>query len=80
MKLMTRALTDTLPPVEQARMANAAARMMQVCQEALLTIQRMRVGGRQTVLVQHVQVSDGGKAVVAANVNGNPSRERLGGI
>jgi hypothetical protein len=80
MKLMTRALTDTLPPVEQARMSNAAARMMQVYQEGLLTLHRIRAGGRQTVLVQHVQVSGGGNAVVAGNVNGNPSREPLGGV
>jgi hypothetical protein len=80
MKQLSMALNETLPIVEIARISNAAARMMQVCQEALLTIHRIRVGGRQTVLVQHVQVSGGGKAVVAGNVNRNPSRERVGGI
>jgi hypothetical protein len=80
MKQLSRALNDSLPVAEMARISNAAARMMQVCQEALLTIHRIRVGGRQTVLVQHVQVSGGGKAVVAGNVNGNPSREPVGGV
>ena len=80
MKLMSRSLNDQLPSVEQARLSNAAARMMQVYQEGLLTIHRIRCGGRQTVVVQHVQVSDGGQAVVAGNVNGDPTREREGGI
>jgi hypothetical protein len=80
MKQLSMALNETLPIVEIARISNAAARMMQVCQEALLTIHRMRVGGRQIVLVQHVQVSGGGNAVVAGNVNSNPSIEQVGGI
>jgi hypothetical protein len=80
MKQLSMALNETLPMVEIARISNAAARMMQVCQEALLTIHRIRAGGRQTVLVQHVQVSGGGNALVAGNVNGNPSREPVGGI
>jgi hypothetical protein len=78
MKQLSMALNETLPIVEIARISNAAARMMQVCQEALLTIHRIRCGGRQTVVVQHVEVSGGGKAVVAGNLNSNPSGE--GGI
>jgi hypothetical protein len=39
----------------------AAARMMQVYQEGLLTLQKLRTGGKQTVVVQHVQVSEGGR-------------------
>jgi hypothetical protein len=35
------------------------ARLMQAYQEALLTLQRIRAGGKQTVVVQHVQVSEG---------------------
>jgi hypothetical protein len=80
MKQLSMALNEALPIVEIARISNAAARMMQVCQEALLAIHRIRVGGRQTVLVQHVQVSRGGNAVVAGSVNGNPSRNQVGGI
>jgi hypothetical protein len=72
MREISKALNEPLPPVEVARLSNAAARMMQVCQEALLTIHRIRTGGRQTVVVQHVQVSDGGQAVVTGNVNTNP--------
>ena len=80
MKLMSMTLNDTLPPVEVARLSNATARMMQVYQEGLLTLHRIRTGGRQTVVVQHVQVSDGGQAVVAGNVIGDPTKERVGGV
>lgn len=55
--------------VEQARLANTAARLMSAYQGAMLTLQRVRSGGRQTVTVQHVQVSDGGQAVIAGAVN-----------
>jgi hypothetical protein len=51
MKLMSTTLNDTLPPVEVARLSNATARMMQVYQEGLLVLNRIRTGGRQTVVV-----------------------------
>jgi len=47
---------------------NAAGRMMQVFQEGLLTLQKLKTGGKQTMVVQHVQVSDGGQAVIAGSV------------
>jgi hypothetical protein len=68
MKLLAVALNPRLPPVEAARLTNASARMMQVYQEALLALQRVRTGGKQTVVVQYVQVRDGGQAVVAGNM------------
>ena len=77
-KLLARGLDDRLPPVEAARLTNAAARMMQVYQEAFLTLQKIRTGGKQTVVVQHVQVSDGGQAVVAANLKSD-SRGHIAG-
>jgi hypothetical protein len=48
-----------------ASLCNAAARLMDASQKAMLTFHRLRTGGRQTVVVQHVQVSDGGQAVIA---------------
>jgi hypothetical protein len=68
MKLTAMSLNISLPPVEIARLSNAAARMMQVYQEGLLTLQKIRTGGKQTVVVQHVQVSEGGQAVLAGSV------------
>lgn len=50
--------------VEQARLANTAARLMDTYQRAMLTLNRIRTGGKQLVTVQHVSVSDGGQAVI----------------
>jgi hypothetical protein len=68
MRLVARVGDGGLPIVEMARLSNAAARMMQIYQEAFLTLQKIRTGGRQTVVVQHVQVSEGGQAVIAGSV------------
>jgi hypothetical protein len=51
--------------VEAARMMNASARAMSAFNDAALTLQRLRTGGRQVVTVQHVTVKHGGQAVVA---------------
>lgn len=68
MKLTARSLDYSSEPVEMARLSNAAARMMQVYQEAFLALQKIRTGGKQTVVVQHVQVSQGGQAVIAGSM------------
>jgi predicted secreted protein len=60
--------------VEAARNANAAARLITTFQNGMLTLDRVRRGGRQTVTVQHMTVKDGGQAVVAASVRGRGSR------
>jgi hypothetical protein len=64
--------------IEAARMGAAAARMMDTFQRGLLTLDRLRNGGRQVVTVQHVNVGDGGQAVVAGKVStgGRRSRKR----
>jgi hypothetical protein len=54
--------------IEAARMAASAARLMDTFQRGLLTLERLHNGGRQTVVVQHVDVCDGGQAVVAGSV------------
>lgn len=66
------AIRDT---VEQARLANAAARLMDAYQKAMLALWKVRTGGRQVVTVQHVQVASGGQAVVAAEFNAQGSRD-----
>jgi hypothetical protein len=53
---------------EKLRLTNAAARMMQSFQEGMKLLNKIRSGGRQTVVVQHVTVSDGGQAVIAGGV------------
>jgi hypothetical protein len=67
--------------VEAARLANAGARMMSAYTDALLALDRVRRGGRQTVKVvhQHVAVGPGGQAVVAGTMKGRGSKAKAGG-
>jgi hypothetical protein len=63
---------NKMPVVEQIRFINAAARMFDASQTAALTLQKMQSGGKQHVVVQYqqqVNVSDGGKAVVASKAS-----------
>lgn len=54
---------------EAARSAAAAARLMDACARAALSLDRLRGGGtRQHITVQHITVAEGGQAVVAASV------------
>jgi hypothetical protein len=46
-----------LPPVERARLTNAAARMFEVFQNGCLTLLKLRTRGKQRVLVQHQQIN-----------------------
>ena len=50
--------------IEQARLINASVRLMTTYQQGMLTLQRIRTGGNQTVTVQHVTVASGGQAVI----------------
>jgi hypothetical protein len=94
MRLMTKAehqlsQVDTWNPkawsahsVEAARLAHAASRVMGAFNDAVLTIQRRRTGGKQVVKVIHQQVAvgRGGKAFVAGTVKGGgKARGKLGG-
>ncbi len=67
-----------LPPVELARLTNAASRLFDVSQGGCVTLQRMKTGGKQHVIVQHVTVSQGGQAVVAGRVEGGRRRRGKG--
>jgi hypothetical protein len=58
---------------EASRAANSSARMMDSFQKGMLALNKIRSGGRQTVLVQHVNVSDGGQAVVTGGAYGQGS-------
>ena len=41
-----------------------SARMMTTAQEGLLALNKLKAGGTQNVVVQHVHVESGGQAVV----------------
>ena len=53
---------------EAARTTTAAARLMDSFARGALILDRLLNGARQTVMVQHLNVSNGGQAVVAGNV------------
>ena len=65
--------------VQVTRLAGATARVMTTFQQGLLTLQRMRTGGQQVVTVQHVEVRDGGQAVVAGKMQTGGASKRTGG-
>lgn len=58
---------------DQVRLLNAGTRLIKAFQEGLLALHKIRTGGKQTVVVQHVNVTDGGQAVVAGTVKGRGS-------
>jgi hypothetical protein len=68
--------TDDGANVRVTRLAGAASRLMQAYQQGMVTLDRLRAGGKQTIIVQHVQVNEGGQAVVAGKVK---PRTRGGG-
>jgi hypothetical protein len=55
--------------IELQRLANSVARLQTSFQQGMLTLQKLRTGGNQTVTVQHVNISAGGQAVIG-NVTG----------
>jgi hypothetical protein len=62
--------------VEAARVANSSARMMDAFQKGTLALHKLRTGGKQVVTVQHVNVNDGGQAVVTGGgINGRDNNE-----
>src|SRR5215210_6748416 len=66
--------------IQATRLANAVGRLMSTYQQGALTVQRLRSGGKQTVVVQHVHVNEGGQAVVAGKVGrGARGRGTAGG-
>ncbi|MDX8400470.1 MAG: hypothetical protein R8K20_09525 [Gallionellaceae bacterium] len=61
--------------VIQARKLNSANRLMQTYQQAMVTLSKVRSGGKQTMVVQHVQVNEGGQAIVAGGDTGRGNSE-----
>ena len=54
--------------LEALRLSNASVRLMLAYQDGMRLLQKIRSGGRQVVIVQHVQVAEGGQAVIAGGV------------
>jgi hypothetical protein len=65
--------------IETCRLANTAARLMATFQEGVQTLAKLRNGNKQTIVIQHVHVTDGGQAVIAGEMaTGGPSA--VGGV
>jgi hypothetical protein len=62
--------------VEGSRAANTSAKLMDVYQKGILALAKVRAGGKQTVTVQHVSVSDGGQAVVTGGIKAGAKNEK----
>jgi hypothetical protein len=60
---------------EASRMAGSSARMMEAFQKGALALHKLRTGGKQVVTVQHVNVNDGGQAVVTGGIRRGGSDE-----
>lgn len=52
-------------PAHSVRMMNLATRSMETFQKGLLTLKRLRGTGEQRITIQHVNVGDGGQAVIS---------------
>ena len=52
---------------------------MEAAQRAISTIHKLRTAGTQTMVVQHVNVGDGGKAVVAGQIGARVEPREAGG-
>ena len=49
---------------DAAQRLNAAVRCMTAYQQGLLTLRKVRQGGHQRISIQHIQVREGGQAIV----------------
>jgi hypothetical protein len=68
-------------PDTEIKRLNVATRFMSVFQQGLLTLKKLRQGGRQQITVQYVNVSHGSQAVIGSVENGRGGREAaVGGV
>jgi hypothetical protein len=62
-------------PVHSVRMLNLAVRLMETYQKGLLTLKRLRGSGEQRIVIQHVDVREGGQAVISQSTPRGGSRK-----
>jgi hypothetical protein len=63
--------------VQGTRLAGSIARMQGAFQSGMLALHKMRSGGTQRVIVQHVHVEGGAQAVVAGEMNAGQAGGRV---
>ncbi|HEY7388849.1 MAG TPA: hypothetical protein VH640_10085 [Bryobacteraceae bacterium] len=76
MKCIERSNNDRLPPMELARLLNTAGRLMESYSRGLIALLRLKTGGKQTVLVQHINVT-AREAVVAQHIKAGGKRNHV---
>lgn len=69
MNFMGRAAGSTQTPVGVDLNINRATKLMRIYNETLEALNRYRRKGEQKVTVQHVNVNDGGQAIVSGNIS-----------
>jgi hypothetical protein len=62
------------PKIEMRRL-QTSARMMDTFQQGVFALHKLRTGGTQNVVVQHVHVADGGQAVIGAVQTGRNNED-----
>lgn len=65
--------------IEATRLVSGISRLMTTSQQGALTLQRLKTGGKQHVVVQHVNVESGGHAIVAGAVGPGGGQAAGGG-
>lgn len=79
MRLCSLAMMADIGPLNIPKLTNAAVRLMEAYQGGVLALHKIKNGGRQTVVVQHVDVSAGGQAVInGALTSASKSRQGEG--
>ena len=63
MTLLTRSNLEQ-DPVHQIKLSGLAAKWMSVTHSAILACKKLKANGEQRITIQHVNVSDGGQAVI----------------
>ena len=67
---------NSILTTEAARLINVSGRMMETTQRGVMAMHRLRHHGKQTMIVQHVHINDGGQAVVAGQLKGRGQGKR----
>ena len=65
--------------IEATRLAGGISRLMTTSQQGALTLQKLKTGGKQHVVVQHVNVESGRQAIVAGAVGAGGGLSAGGG-
>ncbi len=79
MRLAAMVLNFNGAAADLSRLVNASSRTMQAYTEGYLALHKTKAGGKQTVVVQHVHVQEGGQAVVAGELRTRTRGPKRGG-